>query len=1464
MADSTMADVEEGHSKSRRRASFVAEKRGLLRKQTSVAEVRQTQQRGDELATFTVAIASCVVVIGDLALQLLLDGLDSGALACVVSTFISLAALVFAVSEESPAEAAAFSSPPPPMHINLEWEWQWKLEQFTPTELGREHPLVYLSLTFGMAIWVGLVVLFWPWQRADRSIGLEWLRHDPASQTFTEHMRLLDKHGLYSVWRYTVERARILEVHIQMQRMRLNSPRITCVPRIIDELWPSSAPQEVQAMPRAQPKQVSRGGYQRLLEENADLGMSTFDAQHDADQIEIERRQRDLQQSVAEVMGDLTAEFEKEREVLATLVGLRGKLNHTRDVVEELQIKLAAADHRSSCHPGESRPTPDSPSSHPSSPSRRRRPTSPKRCAQSSVALTSSPAEHARSPGSIRGRLLEFRDAQASLKQATQAAQLTADSYVELWNLMSEYAVLRRASFALMASERRSSIRHVADSKGTAAVDATPSAQLSSFAVLWPKLVSTVSNTINALLAATLYFADVVTDVTVVISLMETGNLGYASIGIFLLLLQFVIVYLRVYHALTKMYPGALIRCRCLCTVRAPTAFLLSFPFGVLLLDAMMLLEPFGMLSLLGSRGLLAEELLAFIPAYTATRLIIESVFESLFQCLLQSVIFVVVMKHVQAGVASQSEIALFEFAFVLPRSILISVLCMLKTWIKVVFEARKAGMTVLYKGYLLYEVGGGLPLDALTRSTITRYVCDRPLVPEEVKPLITALANNESLIYLDLGRSELRWEAGAEGSELLELIADESAMLEPLCELSLRPNGFCVPVKELRALHTALSCRDLHDTAISSDTAALQASLRARLKAAGLFTTQGPRVDELSFMADLTRSSELRAAELDDPSQGAPSVHTSATAREAIELIRRAYAGDMPSMEQSAVRHQWEEAVIRAVVEGEMPHSLMHMLLSTEMLRKVGFTAGELLALPEYATPVALVRQGRYSASELRAGKCTALELRKAYTSEQLRQLRRNPSVRVARRFHAEELFNADDLAGAGFSAQDLRLAGFNAAELRDTRRFSGEKLRQGGFSAKSLLLAGLRDDEVLHAGFVAKELLSAGLTLQQLRHAGYSGRDLFGCGISITELKVAGFTAAEMRRSQFGPAELLKPPWRGVAYTLVELRAGGYTPGELLRTGQTVKELLHHAGYTTKNMIDDGVSTEALKQHCTAMDLAAAGVSIEELMALGYSKAAIQAAEHTATRTRSDALSAAQMVEPNENVRKQRSRASYLSELKLIGGGSMAEVNALAASTGAAVTAKATGKSSSFFSAAELRGANFSANELYRVSLDELASVEITRARVKDVGLLPRFRECRAEGVPMDELLAAPFTENEKKRLARVGFSASQLREAGFSVHDLKHAGVELKSLRAARFPVDELKAAGFGARALKAVGYTARRLKGEFSLPELLAVGFTEADLNQAGFESGSAMIYAMRWRRRLLAIRKRQDQQSLVDG
>ena len=63
------------------------------------------------------------------------------------------------------------------------------------------------------------------------------------------------------------------------------------------------------------------------------------------------------------------------------------------------------------------------------------------------------------------------------------------------------------------------------------------------------------------------------------------------------------------------------------------------------------------------------------------------------------------------------------EFTSVLPTSILISTVAMLKMWIEVVNGARSAGLTIRAKAIQLWEVGAGLPLDALKKGTIVECV---------------------------------------------------------------------------------------------------------------------------------------------------------------------------------------------------------------------------------------------------------------------------------------------------------------------------------------------------------------------------------------------------------------------------------------------------------------------------------------------------------------------------------------------------------------------------------------------------------------------------------------------------------------------------------------------------------------------------------------------------------------------
>ena len=78
----------------------------------------------------------------------------------------------------------------------------------------------------------------------------------------------------------------------------------------------------------------------------------------------------------------------------------------------------------------------------------------------------------------------------------------------------------------------------------------------------------------------------------------------------------------------------------------------LGFPFGLLVLDILMFLEPFGLLAVLP----LPMWLKTFVPAYKATRVIAEVFIESLPQTLLQSYILVVVMGRVHQGERRQTD----------------------------------------------------------------------------------------------------------------------------------------------------------------------------------------------------------------------------------------------------------------------------------------------------------------------------------------------------------------------------------------------------------------------------------------------------------------------------------------------------------------------------------------------------------------------------------------------------------------------------------------------------------------------------------------------------------------------------------------------------------------------------------------------------------------------------------------
>ena len=121
-----------------------------------------------------------------------------------------------------------------------------------------------------------------------------------------------------------------------------------------------------------------------------------------------------------------------------------------------------------------------------------------------------------------------------------------------------------------------------------------------------------VQKAADGVMSATLYIADLYSDIQVVTMLFDTGNVLWGVISCVILVTQFVVVWLRVLPYLSTTFGTESM---------LYTLFLwFGFPWGCLALDVFMFIEPFGLLTVLP----FPEWVRQFIPAYKATRLIAE------------------------------------------------------------------------------------------------------------------------------------------------------------------------------------------------------------------------------------------------------------------------------------------------------------------------------------------------------------------------------------------------------------------------------------------------------------------------------------------------------------------------------------------------------------------------------------------------------------------------------------------------------------------------------------------------------------------------------------------------------------------------------------------------------------------------------------------------------------------------
>ena len=302
----------------------------------------------------------------------------------------------------------------------------------------------------------------------------------------------------------------------------------------------------------------------------------------------------------------------------------------------------------------------------------------------------------------------------------------------------------------------------------------------------------------------------------------NTGALTFAAISACLLVGQFAVVWMRVLPYLDVTYGTDSLFYRLF--------LFLGMPFGCFFFDFLMFLMPFGLLPIVP----MPEAMRLFIPAYAATRMIAEVLVEALPQWLMQAVIMVTVSSHVRDGTAQRVDMTLYSlnngsiaetqcvddymegsvescppgsFVSLMPKSILISSLTMLKTWYDLVQEAREAGISVALKGIQLWNVGAGLPLDAIKSGSITSWKCQYEISDLEVVSLVDALGKNDSLEKLDLSLAGFEWMPPIQREErsalttILAVMSDDPKALESLELLTISPsNPWKIPVGSLRA----------------------------------------------------------------------------------------------------------------------------------------------------------------------------------------------------------------------------------------------------------------------------------------------------------------------------------------------------------------------------------------------------------------------------------------------------------------------------------------------------------------------------------------------------------------------------------------------------------------------------------------------------------------------------------------
>lgn len=536
--------------------------------------------------------------------------------------------------------------------------------------------------------------------------------------------------------------------------------------------------------------------------------------------------------------------------------------------------------------------------------------------------------------------------------------------------------------------------------------------------------VTILKNTISGVLTIYLYFMDLISDYQVTMLFYNTGALRFAAVSASLLVGQFLVVWMRVLPYLQVTYGTQ--------STFYQLFLWAGMPLGCFFFDFLMFLGPFGLLPIVP----MPEAMRLFVPAYGATRMIAEVLVEALPQWIMQAIIFVLVSEHVRDGTASPVDNTLYtysdgSFISLMPKSILISSLTMLKTWYDLVQEAREAGVSVAQKGVQLWNVGAGLPLDAIKSGSITKWGCSYEISDQEVVSLVDALGKNDSLERLDLSLAGFEWmppiarEERSAPSTLLTVMNGDAKALESLESLVIsQKTKWEIPVGALRS-GPDKCLRTLSEMAFLSQ--------------------GGPEREEMHAMFELMCKNR-------NPEPGEGELEPSLSAVTKIFADSQKTGGSV-----KAKRESWQKSVAQLIQKGMTRRSHFPVVVGAEVLRNVGFGARELLDLG-------------FSAVELKAGFFAARELHDiGFSPKDLKGLGYTPKDMWEAEIPAKEMKKV------GYNSKDLKEGGYTAQQMKNSQSYSLAELKEGKYKVLDLGEAGYLIPELRAAKFTALDLRKA-----------------------------------------------------------------------------------------------------------------------------------------------------------------------------------------------------------------------------------------------------------------------------------------------------------------------------------------------------------------------------------------------------